>query len=312
MRPWPVPPWRVAPAYVRALTPAGTAHPRCLRARCVAADERVVRRDGPHTSRAVPGLCVVAHPRDGTLRDSPEMLRGLATLKVCLVVYGESSDGPPPAARELWPPARPTLETMHVLQALQPASQPRACERTYGPLTQRSRHSRSRSTACSRRDMASRPRRGRASCTSSRAHTRRCPRTARTPCATGSRTRRRSCASSASTSAPRRRLHSGAHGSRVSLARSWRRPKRPRLTPSSRPCSGRARIPSTRRSRSASWTAHRAPRSKYPCSCTRRRRSSAPWPRGAWRAATARRGSASSRRGTRSTRPGRWRARAAT
>lgn len=52
------------------------------------------------------------------------MLRGLATLKASVVVYG--ADG----ARELWPPARPTLETMHALHALQPASTPGASDRT--------------------------------------------------------------------------------------------------------------------------------------------------------------------------------------
>ncbi|WFD19081.1 ATP-dependent DNA helicase yku80 [Malassezia caprae] len=50
------------------------------------------------------------------------MLRGLATLKASLVVYDAGG------AREAWPPARPTLETMHVLHALQPASTPGACD----------------------------------------------------------------------------------------------------------------------------------------------------------------------------------------
>ncbi|WFD22680.1 ATP-dependent DNA helicase yku80 [Malassezia equina] len=67
------------------------------------------------------------------------MLRGLATLKVCLLVYGYkqgsmrslSATSPASGAQgieELWPPARPTLETMHILQSLQPMSEETVCE----------------------------------------------------------------------------------------------------------------------------------------------------------------------------------------
>lgn len=66
---------------------------------------------------------------------------------------------------ELWPPARPTLETMHILQSLQPMSEDTACERMYDQLTQRSRHSQRLLTACSKKGMASRPHRGRVLCT---------------------------------------------------------------------------------------------------------------------------------------------------
>ncbi|WFD25904.1 ATP-dependent DNA helicase yku80 [Malassezia nana] len=51
------------------------------------------------------------------------MLRGLATIKASIVVYGGGS-----GTHELCAPARPTLETLHAVQQLQRATQAAACD----------------------------------------------------------------------------------------------------------------------------------------------------------------------------------------
>lgn len=66
------------------------------------------------------------------------MMRGLATLKVCILVYGadrtsyhvhDSASERYPGVYELWPPRRPTSETLDLLRALQPAPPGTACDR---------------------------------------------------------------------------------------------------------------------------------------------------------------------------------------
>ena len=67
------------------------------------------------------------------------MLRKLSTIKVCLIAYGsettnnivrrngvqEGYEG----VDEIWPPSRPTLETLELLSALRPSQKKTQCDR---------------------------------------------------------------------------------------------------------------------------------------------------------------------------------------
>ena len=104
-----------------------------------------VERHGLHAWRALAagsehGVCVAACARDGRLRRLTQMLRRLSTIKVSIVTYGsertnnivrrngitEGYEG----VDEVWPPSRPTLATLDVLNALRPARRETRCDRT--------------------------------------------------------------------------------------------------------------------------------------------------------------------------------------
>lgn len=84
-------------------------------------------------------LEVVRCPRSG----SHQMMRGLATIKVCIFIYGAERTDHILCEKgilddylgivELWRPAPPTLDTIDLVQALTPGTtHGTPCDRTYG------------------------------------------------------------------------------------------------------------------------------------------------------------------------------------